>query len=106
MRHRHQILSIAAGLLLITQFGCGDGDSAAPQAAGNLTDGKLDGAPADPQLQAVPKASITQVSQTGSGPALTPNMVQTASLEREQRDLDDVDGDEPSLADEEVKIHN
>ncbi|EDL57017.1 TlpA disulfide reductase family protein [Gimesia maris] len=104
MRHRHQILSIAAGLLLITQFGCGDGDSAAPQAAGNLTDGKLDGAPADPQLQAVPKASITQVSQTGSGPALTPNMVQTASLEREQRDLDDVDGDEPSLADEEVKI--
>lgn len=105
MRHRHGIMMIAAGLLSLTQFGCGGGESPAPQTADNKLDGKLEAAPADAKpLQKTPSAKITQVSQTG--PALKPNAnaIQTASLERDKRDMDDLDGDDESLADEEVKI--
>ena len=79
MRHRHGIMMIAAGLLSLTQFGCGGGESPAPQTADNKLDGKLEAAPADAKpLQKTPSAKITQVSQTG--PALKPNAnaIQTA----------------------------
>jgi len=105
MRHRHGIMMIAACLLSLTQFGCGGGDSSAPQTAGNPLDGKLESTPAESKAsQKTPSAKITQVSQ--SGPALKPNenAIQTASLEREKLDMDDLDTEDASVADEEVKI--
>lgn len=101
MRHRHDIITVAACLLLLTQFGCGGGDTPT-QTAGNPTDGKLDGAPANSQDHPNPDTAIQQVSS--SGPTLKPNLIQTASLERDKLDMDDLDTDDPSLANEAVKI--
>lgn len=100
MRHRHPVISVAACLLLVTQFGCGGGD-APKQTAANPMDGKLDSTPAAP-AGSQPPAEIKQVSSTG--PALQPNLVQTASLERDKLDMDDLDEDAPSLANEKVTI--
>ena len=100
MRHRHPVISIAACLLLVTQFGCGGGD-APKQTATNPMDGKLDSTPAAP-AGSQPPAEIKQISSTG--PALQPNLVQTASLERDKLDMDDLDEDAPSLANEKVTI--
>ncbi|QDV50341.1 TlpA family protein disulfide reductase [Gimesia fumaroli] len=102
MRHRHHISTVAACLLLVTQFGCGGGDNPS-QTAGNPLDGKLEGTPASSQNTQQSSAGIQQVSST-AGPSLKPNVVQTASLERDKLDMDDLDSDAPSLANEEVKI--
>ncbi|QDU09372.1 TlpA disulfide reductase family protein [Gimesia aquarii] len=104
MRHRHDFISIVACMLLVSQFGCGSEDSATPQAAGNNIDGKLDGAPTNPQPKPLPTTSISPVSQTG--PALKPNtnVIRTASLSRDQRDMQDLDNDDTSLKNEVTKI--
>lgn len=104
MRHRHHISTVAACLLLVTQFGCGGGDSPAPQTAGNPLDGKLEGVPADSQNGSNSSAEIKQVSSTGPALKQNANLIRTASLERDKLDMDDLDNDSPSLADEEVKI--
>ncbi len=54
MRHRHNIIVIAACILLVTQLGCGEGDSAAV----NTADGKLEGGSCS-LGQNTPTASIT-----------------------------------------------
>ncbi|WP_299462069.1 TlpA disulfide reductase family protein [uncultured Gimesia sp.] len=104
MRHRHDITTIAACLLLLTQFGCGGGETSPAQSAGTNIDGKLDGAPADSQTKSSPTGTITQVSQTGPALNSPAGVIQTASLERDRLDMDDLDNDDKSLADEEVKI--
>ncbi|QDT42233.1 Thiol-disulfide oxidoreductase ResA [Gimesia alba] len=104
MRHRHHISTVAACLLLVTQFGCGGGDSPTPQTAGNPLDGKLEGVPAESQNGSKPSAEIKQVSSTGPALKQNANLIRTASLERDKLDMDDLDNDAPSLADEEVKI--
>lgn len=102
MRRRHHIISIAACLLLVCQFGCGGGDST----VSNKIDGKLEGASADSGKKSLPTASIPSVSKTG-GPALKPpsNIIQTAAVDREQLDMQDLDSDS-SNDNEEVKIEN
>jgi len=107
MRHRHYFTTIAACLLLLTQLGCGGGDSAPSQSASNdNVDGKLDGAPADSQTNSLPTASITQVSQSGPALKSPSSVIQTANLERDRLDMEDVDNDDTSLADESVKIED
>ncbi|WP_339731812.1 TlpA disulfide reductase family protein [uncultured Gimesia sp.] len=103
MRHRHHLIAVAACLLLVTQFGCGGGDSPS-QTAGNPIDGKLEGAPADSQNTQQPSAEIKQVSSTGPALKSNANVIQTASLSRDKLDMDDLDNDSSSLANEEVKI--
>ena len=65
MRHRHHLITVAACLLLVTQFGCGGGDSPAPKTAGNPLDGKLEGVPADSQNGSKPSGKIQQVFFNG-----------------------------------------
>ncbi|MCH9654456.1 MAG: TlpA family protein disulfide reductase [Planctomycetes bacterium] len=104
MRHRHDIITAIACLVLLAQFGCGDGDSSATQSTGNQIDGKLDGAGGDSQQSALPTASISPVSQSSQAAKTQLGVIKTASLQREQLDMDDLDNGTSSLANEEVKI--
>lgn len=104
MRHRHDFITIAACLLLLTQFGCGD--SSATQTADNQIDGELDGVTDDSQEKSMPTASITPVSQSRPSAKPQAGMIKTASLERERLDMDDLDNGDPSLANEAVQIEN
>ena len=106
MRHRHDLITIAACLVLLTQFGCGGGDSSATQSAGNQIDGKLDGTPVGSQQNSLPTASINPASQSSQAAKFQGGVIKTASLERDRLDMDDLDDGDSSLGEEAVKIEN
>lgn len=104
MRHRYNLTTISACLLLLSQFGCGGGDSSATQSAAEKVDDKIDVSLGESQPNSLITASMTPGSQSSQAATPQAGVIKTASLERDRLDMEDLDSDDRSLANEAVKI--